>query len=407
MSPEQLVVPDFDSYSFQAEITGTHLINGGLEVQWKDGLISRLPAIWLREYSPDAKSFHSVTREQIVSLTDLPVDLVAGEVSISADGFLCVRWLPENLNSRYHPGWLRANLPELAEHPFKLPERCLWPKNKAPDIKWLDGYLLHKGDQTVLRSWAESIHILGLGLLNNLPVESEIIPLIPELIGPVRSSNFGKVFEVVNRPDANTNAYTALPLAAHTDLATREYIPGLQFLYCMVNDATGGDSILADGFAIAEQLRQESEEYYELLCTVEVPFGTKDKDTDYQFNTPIIELDRLGNVSTIRHTYWLRSPMRGSFETISNFYVAYRRFQEICNDPANQISFRLHPGEMMAFDNRRILHGRAAFDPHSGYRLLRGCYGEREELESCLRMLARAQRRKALKSEEKIVRPEL
>ena len=43
-----------------------------------------------------------------------------------------------------------------------------------------------------------------------------------------------------------------------------------------------------------------------------------------------------------------------------------------------------------------MLHGRTVFDPSSGRRWLRGCYSEREELESRLRMLARAERRRLL-----------
>ena len=53
---------------------------------------------------------------------------------------------------------------------------------------------------------------------------------------------------------------------------------------------------------------------------------------------------------------------------------------------------RLCAGEMACFDNRRLLHGRTAFDSATGRRWLRGCYSEREELESRLRMLARAER---------------
>lgn len=51
----------------------------------------------------------------------------------------------------------------------------------------------------------------------------------------------------------------------------------------------------------------------------------------------------------------------------------------------------------MAFDNRRVLHARGAFD-QVGRRLLRGCYGERDELRSRLRMLARARRAAQLHS---------
>ena len=41
---------------------------------------------------------------------------------------------------------------------------------------------------------------------------------------------------------------------------------------------------------------------------------------------------------------------------------------------------------MAAFDNRRILHGREAFDPNTGFRHLRGCYVDRGEFDSRLRI---------------------
>ena len=44
---------------------------------------------------------------------------------------------------------------------------------------------------------------------------------------------------------------------------------------------------------------------------------------------------------------------------------------------------------MSAFDNRRVLHGRAAFAQGSGRRHFQGCYIEREEVESRIRVLER------------------
>ena len=35
---------------------------------------------------------------------------------------------------------------------------------------------------------------------------------------------------------------------------------------------------------------------------------------------------------------------------------------------------RLRPGEMLVFNNRRMLHGRDAFGTDDGVRWLRGCY---------------------------------
>ena len=47
---------------------------------------------------------------------------------------------------------------------------------------------------------------------------------------------------------------------------------------------------------------------------------------------------------------------------------------------------------MICFDNRRVLHERTSFDTASGGRWLRGCYMEREELWSGLRIATRAKR---------------
>ncbi len=387
-----LVIPDFDTYPVSYELQRADAFDQGIELSWSDGLINKVPAIWLREFSPDSGTFHSVTREQRIALTDIPTGLSIERIAVAQDGYLEVDWMPEELCSRYHPGWLRSAVAAPNDPMENLPCRELWPLPVTARPNWMDGAAVYRGDDDALAQWLEALLKDGTGLLDGLPISREVIPAIFELIGPIRASNFGDVFEVESLPDANSNAYTALALKVHSDLATREYIPGMQFLFCLENEATGGDSLLVDGFAVAEQLKIESAEFFEVLATLPVPFGTKDREFDHRYCAPVLEHNAAGKLSSVRHTYWLRSPMSGDFSTLTTFYAAYRRFQEICNDPNNQLSFRLQPGQLMAFDNRRILHGRDAFDPESGPRLLRGCYGEREEVESRLRILYRARR---------------
>ena len=156
--------------------------------------------------------------------------------------------------------------------------------------------------------------------------------------------------------------------------------------------ADGGDSIFVDGYAVAEQLRAASPADFAVLTTIAVPFATRNRDSDHRCCAPVLELDAAGEIANVRYTWWLRNPMRGDSATIKAFYAAFKRFQRLANDPGNQLRLRLQAGEMACFDNRRMLHGRTAFDPSSGRRWLRGCYGEREELESRLRMLGRAER---------------
>ena len=69
---------------------------------------------------------------------------------------------------------------------------------------------------------------------------------------------------------------------------------------------------------------------------------------------------------------------------------ALRTFAAVIRDSALECRYRLSPGELLIFDNRRVLHGRAAFDPATGGRHLQGCYVDRDQLLSRIRVLERA-----------------
>ena len=48
----------------------------------------------------------------------------------------------------------------------------------------------------------------GVVLVNGLPAVPEIIETLPEKIGVIRTSNFGGIFELKIKADADSNAYT-------------------------------------------------------------------------------------------------------------------------------------------------------------------------------------------------------
>ncbi len=388
-------VPDFDCYPVTRTLRSARIADGDVAVRWDDGSASILPSLWLREFSPDPGTIHPVTREQLIMLIDLPEDLRAADAEIRPDGRLRVTWQPEGLDSVYHPGWLWAHRPE-SPGDDALPPRRLWTRGEAPRVPLttVDGAAVRDGDDAAFQAWLTAIHVDGLALIEKLPQDPSVVPDVPSRIGCLRNSNFGTVWEVESRPNADSNAYTSVALPVHNDLCTREYVPGLQFLFCLHNSCEGGDSIFVDAYAVAEQLRAESPQSFEILATVAAPFGTRNRDSDHRFCAPVLELGPAGEVSSVRYTWWLRNPMAGDTARIKAFYAAFMRFQRLANDPDNQRRLRLRPGDLAAFDNRRVLHGRTAFDTASGRRRLRGCYGEREELESRLRMAARAERQR-------------
>jgi gamma-butyrobetaine dioxygenase len=60
------------------------------------------------------------------------------------------------------------------------------------------------------------------------------------------------------------------------------------------------------------------------------------------------------------------------------------------------MQFRYEPGDLLAFDNRRVLHGRAGYEAKGGTRFIEGIYSDRDELYSRIRTLRRQQRARSV-----------
>ena len=75
-------------------------------------------------------------------------------------------------------------------------------------------------------------------------------------------------------------------------------------------------------------------------------------------------------------------------EKVPAAYEALRIFSEYAHHPRLQITYPFRPGDLVGFDNRRLMHGRDAFDG-TGTRLLTGCYIDHDEIYSRIRVLKR------------------
>ena len=289
------------------------IVDGDVEVRWDDGSVSALPGLWLREFSPDLGTIHPVTREQLLMLMDLPEDLRAVAAQVLPDGRLAVTWQPEGMMSHYHPGWLWAHRPE-SPAGSGLPPRRLWQPGRAPHRApvRVEGSAIRAGDEAALDAWLTALHVEGLSIVERLPPDPDVVPEIPHLIGCLRNSDFGETWEVQSSPDADSNAFTTVALAPHTDMCTRECVPGLQFLFCLHNSCSGGDSTFVDGYAVAEQRRAESAADLEVLASVPVPVQAPATRTPITASTfRCMELDAAGDLSTPRYTWWQRKPTSG------------------------------------------------------------------------------------------------
>jgi len=203
-----------------------------------------------------------------------------------------------------------------------------------------------------------------------------------------RNAN-GIEVDVRIEPDPANLAFTGLRIGMHTDNPYRDPVPGLQLLHCLVNESDGGENQLCDGFAVADRIRRDHPGAFELLTRHPVRFRFVERGAaDLEASVPLIELDARGDISAVRYNSRSVQAFDLAPEVLADFYDAYRLFGEALHDPAVLIEFRLEPGQLVVFDNQRVLHGRTGFG--EGRRHLQGCYADKDSLRSRIRVLEAA-----------------
>ena len=233
----------------------------------------------------------------------------------------------------------------------------------------------------------ETFYKYGYVIIENTQaVENEVLNFA-EKIGSVRTTNWGKLFNVVSKPNPNDLAYTALELKSHSDNPYRKPVPGIQLLHCIANESTGGDSSLVDGFSVAEYLKNNNKEFYRILTNTNVNFKFTDVDVILENKSKLIELDDDGEFKQISFSGRLDYVPLLNQEKLKTFYRARKCMYELCNSDQFKIKFRLSKGMIAMFDNLRTLHGRTKFDPNTGFRHLQGCYIDHDSTEGKLRRL--------------------
>ena len=352
-----------------------------LEVEWNDGVKSQFNYMWLRDNCPTAHDPDS--RHRMFNILNISENLSAINLNINKEGKLEVEWSEGNHTSYYDPNWLRENCYTIKNSKKYVSPYNLWDSSLEKNLETI--IINHNevmDSNNGLVKWLELLHHKGIAIIKNAPTEEKSALPVLNRISHTRETFFKTPFEVINIPKPNNSAYTAHALRNHMDLPWFENPPGYQFLHCLVNSAKGGDSSAVDAFAVADYLRKNEKEIFDIL--VNVPLKFRDKDYTQEAIRSVygtaISLTKDGDFNDIRYSIATLDILDCHPDIMEKVYKALHRFGNLLHDGKFQINFRLEPGDIFCFNNRRLLHGRTEFDPNSGNRHLQGYYMDRDEI---------------------------
>ncbi|XP_047632070.1 gamma-butyrobetaine dioxygenase [Phacochoerus africanus] len=369
-------------------LDGAHL----MQVLWQDGTKSLFPAVWLRDncQCPDCYLDSAKARKLLLEALDVNI----GIKGLTFDrNKVHITW-PNDHYSEFEADWLKKRCfsqeaREKLQRQLFLPECQYWgSKFQLPTLDFED---VLKDDEQAYK-WLSSLKKVGIVRLTGASDRQGEILKLGKRIGFLYLTFYGHTWQVQDKIDANNVAYTTGKLSFHTDYPALHHPPGVQFLHCIKQTVTGGDSEIVDGFNVCRKLKEKNPRAFQILSSTFVDFtdiGVDYCDFSVQSKHKIIELDDKGQVVRINFNNATRDTIFDvPVEKVQPFYAALKEFVDLMNCKDFKFTFKMNPGDVITFDNWRLLHGRQSYEAGTEIsRHLEGAYADWDVVMSRLRIL--------------------
>ena len=335
--------------------------------------------IWLRDHAKDEDSWDHRSNQRKIFTAKLDPKLHIKKAILKDNGkSVDILWsdLKKPINYTSNFFLENSNKSQKINNNIKI-----WDKKDIGEEIYTDFQNTITNDG--FKEFLEKLYKFGFVVIQNCKTEMSSVEKIANKIGYVRESIFGGLWSFESNNDMADSAYTQDELRPHTDSTYSNDAPGLQLLLCCHYEATGGESIMVDGFKIAEKIYKENKDLYTLLSEIEVTGQYIGDGVFLEAKRPIFKLNSNKELVQVSFNNYDRAAFRMNDEKTLKFYDAIREFDLIANNREYQWRHILKPGELLIFNNWRILHGRGSF---KGDRKMSGCYINKEDFDSSCRM---------------------
>ncbi len=334
-------------------------------IDWLDGHQSTFHTLWLRDNcSCDECGDHS-GGQRFFELNMLPEHLA--NRALIADTMLRIEWTVDGHITTYDPAWLRSHCHY--EHKKRRVNPTLWDASITNHIPEAD-YAVAINDQHELLKVFDAVRSHGLCLLKNGPVKPEATEDIAAHLSFIRETHYGRIFEIISTPNPTLIANAPVPLRPHTDENFREPPPGIMIFHSIqASEDGGGESVMTDGFKLAADFKRQHPKDYQLLTTVPIPHRRFIQGVGLRAEAPMISLDYFGNIVEFRLNERTMGPLDLPADQIEPVYAALAKMYELSYDSKYHMKYLLKGGEILVFDNARVLHARTGFNGNRHVRL--------------------------------------
>eukprot|EP00099_Drosophila_melanogaster_P019551 NP_610868.1 uncharacterized protein Dmel_CG10814 [Drosophila melanogaster] len=361
----------------------------------------QFPDIWLRDNCRCEECYLPQTLSRLPQLwnhLDTSVRVLRQSVDVD-QRVLCIEW-SDGHTSQYPFSWLRERDFSYANRQrylrdFYRPEQKLWSGLDFEKIRQVFYYQELLDCDSALQQWLQHLAVYGVAMVKEAPLDMDVLRRLSNRVGFMRRTTYGEEFSVRAQPGGSNYAYLAAPLPLHTDMPYFEYLPGVTMLHTLEQSASpGGVNLLADAFYVAEVMRERYPEQFRVLCQTPVDWADIGSDGDLQFHNiwraPVINLDAEGRCVRINHSI----PQRDSHfsvpvEQVRPWYEAMATFVGLAHE--HSCRFKTTPGDVLTFDNLRLVHGRTGYDDTDrNVRHILGAFVDWDIVYSRLRVLRNA-----------------
>lgn len=350
-----------------------------LKVFFNNGRHEIYPNIWLRDHAKDEENWDKRSNQRRTFTAALDFSIKIKKAEVFANGkYLKILWPDLQKPVSYSYEFLLNNS---LKNKIKTNGLKLW---KAKELNYQNFINFEKvQSKQGFKEFLKLLYQFGFVVVTNCKTDISSVESIANKIGYVRNSIFGGLWSFESNEDRADSSYTQEELRPHTDATYSNDAPGLQLLLCCEYKAKGGHSIMVDGFKIAKKIKKENKKIFEILSTINVKGNYIGDGVFLEAERPIFNLNSKNEIFQVSFNNYDRAAFRFKKDLTIKFYEAIKTFDLMANSKEYQWRHILKNGELLIFNNWRVLHGRGSFD---GIRKISGCYINKEDFDSSCRM---------------------